>query len=143
MTYVIDAEAGEIRNRHGRLLKGSRNRCGYVQIIDGRIGFWKMAHRMIWESVHGPIPEGLEINHKNGVKDDNRLENLELMTRGENIAHAYAMGLRQSKRGTHWKVTPEQIAELRQRRAAGENPRDLAREYGIGKTHVYNLTAVV
>jgi hypothetical protein len=36
----------------------------------------------------------MEINHKNGIKHDNHLTNLELVTRGGNIKHAYDRGLR-------------------------------------------------
>lgn len=46
-------------------------------------------HRLVWECFVGPIPEGLQINHKNGVKDDNRLENLEVCTPSENVAHGF------------------------------------------------------
>lgn len=42
-----------------------------------------------------PNPENKrEINHKNGLKKDNRIENLEWSTRGENLAHAYRTGLK-------------------------------------------------
>ena len=50
-------------------------------------------HRVIWERVNGPIPEGMEINHLNGIKDDNRLENLEVVTHSDNVKHAHKTGL--------------------------------------------------
>lgn len=53
-----------------------------------------MAHRMVWESVHGPIPPGKEINHINGIKSDNRIANLEAVTPSENTKHAYRIGLK-------------------------------------------------
>lgn len=45
-------------------------------------------HRALWEAFVGPIEGRLEISHKNLDRDDNRLENLELVTHRENIQHA-------------------------------------------------------
>jgi hypothetical protein len=41
-------------------------------------------HRLVWESFNGPIPQGYVVDHKNGDKKDNRLENLQLLTWSEN-----------------------------------------------------------
>jgi hypothetical protein len=55
---------------------------------DGK--YVKMAvHRAMWEAFVGPIPKGMEINHKNLDRADNRLENLELLTHRENVQHAF------------------------------------------------------
>jgi transcriptional regulator CtsR len=90
--YVIDPEAGHV---YGRLGKPISKRCGggYIQRMRTRACPAKMVHRIIWESVYGPIPEGMQINHINGVKDDNRIANLELVTPSENTKHAYRLGL--------------------------------------------------
>lgn len=53
------------------------------------------AHRLIWIVFVGPIGS-LVINHKNGIKNDNRLDNLELVTESENSRHAYESGLNKS-----------------------------------------------
>ena len=42
-------------------------------------------HRLVWEAFNGSIPEGLQVNHINEIKTDNRLENLNLMTHKENM----------------------------------------------------------
>lgn len=46
-------------------------------------------HRLVWSAFNGEIPKGMWINHKNGIKTDNRLENLELTTPSENQKHSY------------------------------------------------------
>lgn len=47
------------------------------------------AHRLIWMTFNGDIPRGLEINHLNGIKTDNRLANFELATKSWNAAHSF------------------------------------------------------
>lgn len=42
-------------------------------------------HRLVWIWHYGNIPVGLEIDHINWVRDDNRIENLQLLTKSENI----------------------------------------------------------
>jgi hypothetical protein len=37
-------------------------------------------HIIIWENHYGKIPEGYQIHHKNGIKNDNRIENLQLVS---------------------------------------------------------------
>ena len=44
-------------------------------------------HRAIWTLLNGPIPDGAEIDHVNGIKDDNRIENLRLASHGQNQAN--------------------------------------------------------
>lgn len=72
------------------------DRDGYVVIRCNGV-YLGSAHRLIWESVHGPIPNGLQINHINGIKTDNRICNLELVTCKQNIEHSIRTGLRNQK----------------------------------------------
>lgn len=69
---------------------------GYLQVratVDGR-RWYACAHRLVWQRFHGPIPDGLTINHRDGIKTNNRPSNLELATDAEQAAHAIALGLR-------------------------------------------------
>ena len=55
---------------------------GYRRVSVAGVGYG--VHRLVWEMHYGPIPEGMEIDHINGVRDDNAVENLRMATRAEN-----------------------------------------------------------
>lgn len=61
-----------------------KSRCvqGYYRVqVDG-IGY--KVHRLIWILVNGAIPHGMFIDHINGLRTDNRIENLRLVTPNQN-----------------------------------------------------------
>lgn len=88
---------GRIRNaRTGRVLKAGPHHKGYAAYCLRSEGqnVYRTGHRCILEAFLGVRPDGLQTNHKNGIKTDNRLENLELVTPKENMRHARDTGLR-------------------------------------------------
>jgi len=46
---------------------------------------WLRVHRLVYQEFVGPIPVGMEIDHISNVKTDNRLENLQMLTKKDNI----------------------------------------------------------
>jgi hypothetical protein len=62
----------------------------YVYFTPSKDGKYKHRpiHRVLWEAFNGRIPKGIEVNHINLNRQDNRLENLEIVTHQQNIKHA-------------------------------------------------------
>ena len=95
-------------------------------------------HKLVAEAFLGPA-NGRTVNHKDGNKQNNRLENLEYMTPGENLQHAFATGLRETKRGErHWMTTLTE-SEVRQIRASREGLKACAARYGTSRATVQRL----
>jgi len=69
-------------NKKGALA-GHLDKKGYVQIKIN--GSYYMAHRLIYMMFNGHISRNKEIDHINRIRDDNRLENLRLVSRTENM----------------------------------------------------------
>ncbi len=82
---------GNIKGPKGTILKGTQTKAGYKKVglyTNGK-GTFKYVHRMVLETFL-PNKESniLEVNHKDGNKENNTLENLEWVTGTENKIHA-------------------------------------------------------
>lgn len=82
-------------NVHIKIIKPKLKRNGYYQVQLGG-GNYFTVHRLV-AMAFIPNPENkTTVNHKNGIKTDNRVENLEWNTMLENNIHAYVSGLKKT-----------------------------------------------
>jgi HNH endonuclease len=131
-----------------------RNPKGYGQAWDGRS--LQLAHRVAWELVNGPIPDGLSALHRcdnppccnpahiflgtqaDNIADAARKERL--AHGGQNGSHTHPERRARGEGNGAARLTDDQVAEIRRRYAAGGvTQRVLAREFGISPSHVCNL----
>ena len=78
--FYITSE-GEVYSKT-RKYRTWRQSNGYLMVQINHMV--KYVHRLVWEAFNGAIPHGLEIDHINTNRDDNRLENLRVVTSKEN-----------------------------------------------------------
>lgn len=94
--------SGEIVGKHRRIMIGRVDRCGYKNVIlrEGSLNKQHLAHRLIAETFIDK-PEGKNfINHKDGNKVNNAVDNLEWVTKSENTLHSFENGLQKTINGT-------------------------------------------
>jgi hypothetical protein len=81
-------------------IAGCEQGCGYIRIRICNKNYY--AHRLAWLYVHGAWPE-LDIDHINGCRDDNRIDNLRLATQTQNNGNTRIPSHNSSGvKGVHW-----------------------------------------
>lgn len=81
-----------------------------------------------------------QVNHINGIKSDNRVDNLEWVTGCQNMVHASKSGLLNPISGErHYcaKLTTEQVKEIRACKSMSQ--REMARMYGVSKATIAGI----
>lgn len=134
--------AGSTKCKRDRILRPGVSR-GYYSVSLCVSGKPKHAeiHQLVLLTFVGPS-NGLWVNHKNGIKKDNRLENLEYSTPSENTKHAYDTGLRGKNYGEKnglAKLTAQQVIEIRSLIDQGYTHKQISPIYGVGCTTISNI----
>ena len=125
ITQVKGMHSGAVCNCYKRIKAGGKS--------------WYV-HRLVAETFL-PNPENkTEVNHKNGNKTDNRVENLEWSTRSENLKHAFEAGLHNQLGEAHRsnKLSKESVLEIRQN-AQGLSQEALGTKYGVSQKAISSI----
>jgi hypothetical protein len=89
------------------LWTGAKNRGGYGVISKGRRDGVAIVHRVVWELLVGPIPEGADLDHLCRIRECCNPDHLEPVTRAVNVARgSRRAGVGRSFRCQH-PMTPE------------------------------------
>lgn len=132
--YSVSSQ-GRVRSERVVVLKGDINNWGYPQValhVDGTY-LKRSIHSLVAEAFIGPRPPKQVVNHINGIKTDNRPDNLEYTTQSGNHKHAYRTGLKRVGEKHHRAKLCE--GDIRLIRAANITPRGaaaaLAKQLGV------------
>jgi hypothetical protein len=134
------SSAGEIR-RGGRLRKPTQSRLGYVWIafcVEGVI-HRRYVHVLVAEAFHGPRPPGMQVDHINHQRDDNRAANLRWLSRSDNLIRRVApnLGGKPPKRGT--RLSDDEAMEIHRLRGEGWQQAAIGERFQIPQTTVSHI----
>lgn len=141
--YIVDIYGNVFSLLTMKRLKPSLDSNGYTRVNlskDGKQTVIRI-HRLVAEAFI-PNPDNKPcINHKNGIKSDNGVGNLEWCTYSENNKHAYYIGLK-AKGENHYlaKLSNKQVKEIREIRASTNiSQSKLGLIYGVSREHIRDI----
>lgn len=134
--WEIDPDGRVWTTRRGPRRRAERPAREYLMVraMVGGKRVCGQAHRLVWQHLHGDIPDGLVVNHINGRKHDNRPSNLEVVSYSENMRHAHRLRLRDERGEGNpaCKLSNRDVASLRAEYATGQfTQAQLGARYGI------------
>lgn len=137
--YLVSNDGRVFSSLTKKMLKPDTIWNGYlrVKLNDGK---QYLVHRLVMEAFVGE--SSLFANHKNGIKSDNRLQNLEWCTRSQNTKHSFDTGLQTPRRGVEnssSKKCDMDIIKIRQLYCLGATQVDIAHMFSIAQGCVSNI----
>jgi hypothetical protein len=129
------SDLGNVRSSITKKPRKTSYANGYKQIAvwrgytaQGAMGI----HRLVMFAFAGPCPAGQEVDHINGIRDDNRLSNLRYVTRSENINGSVGRGHRGSNR---WNavLTEDKVRQIKEMYRNGSKVKEISEAISVKK----------
>lgn len=119
----------------GRIIKLRNSTVGYPLFWPSFKGCPRVIviHRLVAKAFLGPCPRGHQVNHKDGVKTNNHVTNLEYVTPKKNIHHAITTGL------IKLKYSQRTVDQVRSLRKDGLLHREIAEITGVDRKHCESI----
>lgn len=132
---VVVGGVHPFRKIKGVIRKLSKTYNGYMTVRTTNKGFF--VHRLVLEAFTNSGGEGMQVCHNNGIRYDNRVENLRWDSAiGNNNDKVLHGTIGRGEMHSQAKLTNEQVTEIRKR---GGTSQQLANKYGVSPSHIRSI----
>ena len=133
----------------GMLRKATKDKQGYLKVVlsvNGSV-YARRVHRLVAkEFISNPMNKP-EVNHIDGVKDNNEVDNLKWVTAKENVRHAhdnnlikpFKRNILKGHENPNSRFTESQVAEIKEMRFNGSVYREIADKFNVSIVTIHNV----
>jgi len=143
--YLCSSDGNVMREATGLILKqyyGASSMYPSVGLYDAESRHNTMSvHRIIASAFIGERPAGMQVNHKDGNRENNNITNLEYVLPKENMQHAIITGLRNDRgeNSSCSKLNNEKVAKIRMLLHDGVTMTEIASIYDVSRGTIYKI----
>lgn len=132
--YIVYTDGRVYSKISNKLMKHCMTKAGYY-MLGSKLG---SVHRLVAKTFIGDIPPGMEVNHIDGDKTNNDLSNLEIVTKSENLKHAFQIGVKTNlgSRNAMSKLTEPDIEKICELLLSGYDNESIASLYSLHPRYV-------
>lgn len=138
--FVVYSDGTVFSKIKNKFIKGTHNSDGYPMVsVDGK---QVKTHRLIAECFLPTDPAKPIVNHKNGIKTDNQVENLEWCDHKHNVQHAFKNGLMVRHKGSKnaaSKLSEAQVSYIKQGLKDGRTMTSFANEFKVTISAIFHI----
>ena len=142
--YVVTDE-GTILNSKGKEIYWRFDKDGYKLVLLSNSGIKKSyyIHRLVCMAFLDNPDNKPQVNHKNGIRSDNRLENLEWCTISENVSDGFKRGRKptiiQGEQAINHKLKGRDIPAIRQMISDGHKIQEISNQFNVSYSTIYSI----
>jgi hypothetical protein len=140
--YMIN-RVGEVQNYKNKILSSYTDRYGYLvsTLYLDKKRKKRTVHSLVMETFVHIRKGNCQINHIDGDKKNNKLENLEYCTASDNLSHAYRIGLKSAigERNGFSKICSKDVVNIKKMLANGQTQKLVASFFEIDQSTVSNI----
>lgn len=141
LSRTVPSTNGSFRTKKEKILKQYNNNYLTVNFYENKKNKLILIHRLVAKAFIKNLNNKKQVNHINGIKTDNRVENLEWSTAKENINHSWKNNLSKSRSGEkhhNSKLTHQDVINIKEMRKTN-TAKQIAIIYNIHENHVYRI----
>lgn len=127
-----------------RILKPVNNGKGYLTVVLSNKK-QRYIHRIVAETFLKKHSKNTQVNHKDGIKNNNKLSNLEWVSNSENLKHSYKIGThtpmnQKGENNPRARLNKIEVLKIKRLRMRNVSVKKIAKIYNVTIYHVYNIT---
>lgn len=137
--YFVSSFGNILSSKRWKIIRNLSSTNGYLRVNLGNKNRGLLVHRLVAIAFLGVPKTKMEVNHKDGNRSNNMVENLEWVTRAQNHFHSWNTNVSRREMSQSSKLNWIIVKKIREEKRNGKKQKDIAKKYSISCAHICKI----